>query len=349
MMLIEDRAPKEAPEFTAKGAYGSVEFKEGGKGTTLDVIVNNTNDPQLLVNMANQFAENKIPIDAVIADLKNEIAALPPQERAPAVQKAYDALNSRPAQNLAWSNNNQRLDELANEFNMGIANAMISDGQIFGSSDMRNPMNHDVRIIQPGETLGDLAKAHPALTAGYLARENGIANPDAIRAGDSIMVPSRAYVDRQIRGEYLLYSFANTETGFAVPSRVANFDPATGESSAIYGRFGNMQGLQAAAGKEYQRLVDAGYEIGVKRYEEGRITGLNKNQAIGTFMDQYARDEMRLWLGSEGIDQGHENPAQVFVNRRLYDADGLNFRLPDLRIGGQYFDASLELKSEKTS
>jgi LysM repeat protein len=334
--------------FEVTGARTSVTFTPGGTGTTVDAIIQGRDDPQFLLNMATSFKEQGIPIESVIADIRGELAALPPAERNAAAQSVYNALNNDATNALAWSSGNERLEELSTAFNDGIGNAMIRDGQIFGRADIRNPMNHSVHVVQPGETLGQLSRTHPALTAGYLARENGIANPDQLRAGQTILLPTAAFVDHRIRGEFLLNSFSNSEIGAAMPTEVRNFDPATGINPAVYGRFGSMEGLQAATRQEYQRLVDVGYALGVQRYEQGRITGLNRNQAIGTFMDDFARQGMRRWMTVENIEQGHDSLAQVFVNRRLYDPNGLNFRIPDLRVGGQYFDASLELKSETT-
>jgi LysM repeat protein len=336
--------------FEVTGARTSVTFTPGGTGITVDAIIQGRDDPQFLLNMATSFQEQGIPKESVIADIRSELAALPPAERNAAAQTVYNALNidNQPVF-MRLNGSVLPLTDLANAFNEGIGNAMIRDGQIFDRSDIRNPMNHSVHIVKPGETLGQLARAHPAMTAGYLARENGIANPDQLRAGQTILLPTAAFVDRDIRSEFLLNSFANSEIGAAMPTEARNFDPATGINPAVYGRFGSMEGLQAATRQEYQRLVDVGYALGVRRYDAGELpAGLNRNQAIGTFMDDFARQGMRRWMTVENIEQGHDSLAQVFVNRRLYDPNGLNFRIPDLRVGGQYFDASLELKSETT-
>lgn len=317
------------------------------KGTTLSILFAGEKDPALLLAMANSFHKEGIRIEATIADIKGEIAALPPAERMAAAQRAYNALNNERCLELSYHSGNQRLEELINEFNQAIANPLIQAGQIYPDYELKNPANHILYVLKPGETLSGIAARHGALTPGYLAAQNGIADPGNVKAGTAIKVPTDAFIAARIREQYHLLNLVNDANGAAVPDAVRNFDIYQGQPNP-YGRFGSMVGLQRAAGAEYQRLVDAGYARGVELWEAGEIEGRNRNQAIGVFMDDYARINIRKWLGDNKIEIGSEHVAQVYVNRRLYDPDGLKFRIPDLRIGDRFYDASLASKSETT-
>lgn len=63
----------------------------------------------------------------------------------------------------------------------------------------------------------------------------------------------------------------------------------------------------------------------------GRIA--NDAKVIGGRMDKIARDSLRDWLRSEGIT--NTGPGGIIqVNRRLYNAAGSSYRVPDVRIRG---------------
>jgi hypothetical protein len=108
------------------------------------------------------------------------------------------------------------------------------------------------------------------------------------------------------------------------------------------GRYKTVSELQAASLRQYQSFVDAGYAKAVELADAGKLKGLNREQAIGSYMDEYARTRMRLWYADENILEG---PGQlVRVNRRLYGPTGAGYRVPDMVVGNKIFDASLTMK-----
>ena len=67
------------------------------------------------------------------------------------------------------------------------------------------------------------------------------------------------------------------------------------------------------------------------------------------FTDQYARIGMREFFKQSGLNIGAENVAEIYVNNRLYEKDGVNYRIPDLRVGDRFCDASISEKTLKNS
>jgi hypothetical protein len=126
-----------------------------------------------------------------------------------------------------------------------------------------------------------------------------------------------------------------------------------GEMTAL-GRYKTVSELQEASLRQYQSFVDAGYAKAVELYdagkmhEAGKLKGLNREQVIGSYMDEYARTRMRLWYADENILEG---PGQLVVlNRRLYGpSKEAGYRIPDLIVGNKIFDASLTMKDEATA
>jgi hypothetical protein len=192
--------------FTVSGNGHEFQFSEDGTGTTLSVILAGRNDPELLLDLANRLTEHEIPIESTIADLASEIDRFSPEERVEIVQDAYNILNSDATNELAWSGGNQRLDELTNEFNLGIAETFLTSGLVFRTSDVRNPINHAVYSIIEGDTLSAIA-----LTGGLsledLATANALTNFDSIRAGDSLLIPTQRFMADEARRAYIFNAY----------------------------------------------------------------------------------------------------------------------------------------------
>ena len=80
--------------------------------------------------------------------------------------------------------------------------------------------------------------------------------------------------------------------------------------------------------------------------------GVPYNTWRGQQVDKIARQRMKNWLKSEGITEGPT--GFIKVNRRMKNpaqtipSGQPKFRIPDVRVGNDIFDASLELKSGLT-
>jgi hypothetical protein len=94
----------------------------------------------------------------------------------------------------------------------------------------------------------------------------------------------------------------------------------------------------------YQQFYEDGYALTMRRVQQGLIK--NDRLTIGSEVDAYARDNMRIWLAAERIEEG---PGQlVAVNRRLYDPTGSGaYRQPDVYVPGAklIFDGTIGEKS----
>ena len=302
--------------------------------------------------MTNAFERKGIDAARTINDVEGEIAALPEQERMRAAQDAYNALNSEETLRLAYQRENHSLDNLISEFNARIAYPLIEEGKIFSDSDFDNPINHEAYVIRRGDTLEGIASRQGGLNADYIAKHNGIADSNVIRAGDTIQLPTNKYIDRIIRRDVLLDEMENDPWGVSIPPHVRDFTPETGFPN-LYGRFGSMQALQQAGSAEYLRLVDQGYARGIELWDAGKMPKQSfdwrlRNRDIGNYMDRFARQGMNEWFGNERIAMGRDGAAQVYVNRHLRSISGLNYVVPDIRIGDRIYDASLQRKSETT-
>jgi len=344
-MTVED-----ASDFQVQGGNHSIHFSQDnskGTGTTLGVILQARDDPALLLDMVNKFIDHDISIDDTVSDISNEITSLDPKDQADTLQNAYNILNSDVLLELSRHHDNNNLSRLVDEFNSQIARKDLIDGRIFSVSDIRNPENHAIYSLKQGDTLSSIANSLDGVTAGYLAKINGISNPDRIIAGSDLIIPTKKFVADELHREYLFVNFEAGGERADIPRSVLTYDPY-GPPASTFGRFESMSALQNAVGTEYQRLVDIGYNRGAELWEKEELTGYNRNHAIGEYLDDFARRGMRSWFANEGLDTGMDGVAQIYVNQRLYDENGLKYRIPDLRVGNRYFDASLALKSDTT-
>ena len=106
-----------------------------------------------------------------------------------------------------------------------------------------------------------------------------------------------------------------------------------------------MGEFRDAVAAKYQQLYDEGYAATRDLVDRGLVA--DNNTVIGSRVDSLARNGLRDWLsGVEGIEEG---PGQIIqVNRRLYNATGSRYRIPDVYIpgAGMIFDGTI---AEKTS
>jgi len=117
-------------------------------------------------------------------------------------------------------------------------------------------------------------------------------------------------------------------------------------AAMVYSQTGDTQLLQVETLRTVQRFVDEGYALGTRRFDDGLLSPrLNRNEAIGNFVDQYARQNLQRWFNQYGVSTGATLP--IGVNNRAYAADG-SYRIPDLRVGNAAFDPTLSLKTAST-
>jgi LysM repeat protein len=158
--------------------------------------------------MANKFHDQGIPIEHTIDDLASEIDDLDPSKRLSTIQNAYNILNSDASLELSRHAGNQRLDELINEFDLGIADPLIAEGSIFEAYDVKNPINHTTYAIKRGDTLSAIALSN-GVSLEDLGTANGLTNVDSIRAGASLIIPTAKYLADDARRWYVFDALAS--------------------------------------------------------------------------------------------------------------------------------------------
>ena len=112
------------------------------------------------------------------------------------------------------------------------------------------------------------------------------------------------------------------------------------------GDFGPMQ----VDTRFMQRSADAAYDEGQTLLKAGRLTPrLSDQEALGNFVDQRTRTDLRKLYNSLGIDSAGAGPVRV--NRRENDASGteLTYRRPDARVKDVAFDVTLARKTLGTA
>ncbi|HTN14091.1 MAG TPA: hypothetical protein VL094_04730 [Sphingomonadaceae bacterium] len=73
----------------------------------------------------------------------------------------------------------------------------------------------------------------------------------------------------------------------------------------VYSLTGDTQLLQVETLRTVQRFVDEGYALGNQRLDDGLLSlRLNRNEAIGNFVDRYARQNLQQWFNQYGISTG---------------------------------------------
>ncbi|POZ60323.1 hypothetical protein C2I19_19520 [Chromobacterium alticapitis] len=98
---------------------------------------------------------------------------------------------------------------------------------------------------------------------------------------------------------------------------------------------------------KYQSLVESGYKEALFSWDNGELSGLNKNQAIGSSMDGYARVGLKEWAKINEISEGRLS-SLLQVNRRQYYLDGSrNYSIPNVVVGrgSLILDASMTDKT----
>ncbi|WP_375397095.1 hypothetical protein, partial [uncultured Sphingomonas sp.] len=139
---------------------------------------------------------------------------------------------------------------------------------------------------------------------------------------------------------------ASGAEGQSLRWKLANADFYRGELAATkYIVQGDVGALQNETLRVYQGFVDQRYEQALNEFKAGTLTpspGWSPEQAIGSRMDELARRDMRAWYAQHSINPGFD--INVTVNNRLATQPEGGYRIPDVRVGGVVFDASLSAK-----
>ncbi len=111
---------------------------------------------------------------------------------------------------------------------------------------------------------------------------------------------------------------------------------------------GDLQPMQVETLRVMQDLTDRAYDRAKKAFEEGKLRGrLSKEQAIGTYIDNVVRADLRVTYKRFDLKSVSN---QVRVNRREYDTSKpeSSYRQPDARVGDVAFDVTLTRKDLKS-
>lgn len=112
---------------------------------------------------------------------------------------------------------------------------------------------------------------------------------------------------------------------------------------------GDVGALQNETLRVYQGFVDRGFQQALDEATAGVLkqpAGWSRAQALGSRMDGLARTDMRTWYAEQNINPGRD--INVTVNNRLATQPEGSYRIPDVRVGGVIFDASISPKQSFT-
>jgi hypothetical protein len=118
---------------------------------------------------------------------------------------------------------------------------------------------------------------------------------------------------------------------------------------AFYKLRGDVGPLQVETLRFLQKAVDKAYAKGVDEFNAGGLDiFLSREEAIGNFVDDLVRFELRSLFSSYGVPYGSR--AEIAINNRDYDTSGPNrtYTVPDARIRDVSFDWTLTLKTIST-
>jgi len=186
------------------------------------------------------------------------------------------------------------------------------------------------------DDLFDITGPSLALQSDLLDRwtKNNIAEIDAIDPGH--VYPARL-------------GAAGSE-GQSIRWKVANYDFYESELAATkYIRQGDIGALQNETLRVYQKFVDQGFSQALAEAKDGTLykpRGWSRAQALGTRMDKLARDNMLEWFREHRINSNRD--VNISVNSRLAAGTEGSYTVPDIRVGGAVFDASLSRKDVNT-
>lgn len=171
-----------------------------------------------------------------------------------------------------------------------------------------------------------------------------LTGPARRMSAESAAIESRRLISqiREIDPNYRFQSLGapNTTEGQINQIRALRMDRAV----RMYQMRGDIEPLQVETLRFVQDRVDRAYDEGVARADAGKLpVRLSRNEAIGNFLDEQVRRELREFHQRNGILLERGQPVQV--NRRAYDTPNARYSIPDSRVGNVAFDVSLEPKT----
>lgn len=135
-----------------------------------------------------------------------------------------------------------------------------------------------------------------------------------------------------------------------IQSLTAKVNDLRFQRAAITARVrGDYEPLQVETLRFVQRNADIAYDRGVALLKAGRLTPrLSDQEALGNYVDQQVRLELRERYNQAGIDSAGAGPVRV--NRRENNNSGseLTYRRPDARVNDVAFDVTLTRKTLRT-
>lgn len=72
----------------------------------------------------------------------------------------------------------------------------------------RNPRNHSIHVVEEGDTLTRIAASRQGLRVSDLVWLNGLQDPNRLRIGQRLMLPTQAYLDEGRRARTNLLNLA---------------------------------------------------------------------------------------------------------------------------------------------
>jgi hypothetical protein len=204
-------------------------------------------------------------------------------------------------------------------------------GQVLGVPVFNGPLGP---VLAPFDSFLDITGPANRLQAGLLDRERQNILTELGRLDPTWRHPGsiRAPGPESLQAMLSDVTFLRTERAFMRYRRLGDTAPLAQETLRVY-----------------QDFVDQGYSQAMSLHQSGRLRiprGWNLHQAVGSYTDSYARGRLRQWYGHHGVTEG---PLRdVAVNRRLYNEAEGSYRIPDVRVGGVVFDATLSPKNINT-
>ncbi len=112
---------------------------------------------------------------------------------------------------------------------------------------------------------------------------------------------------------------------------------------------GDYKSLQVETLRFVQQRAHVAYDRGAALLKAGRLTPrLSDQEALGNYIDQQVRRNLREHYNQSGIDSAGAGPVRV--NRRENNSSGgdLTYRRPDARVNDVAFDVTLTRKTLST-
>ena len=160
----------------------------------------------------------------------------------------------------------------------------------------RNPRNHTIYVVKPGDTLSRIAHLRTGLRVSDLAWLNNIRNPNSLRVGQRLMLPNQAYLEagRRARGNFVNLAFYMDTHGGRLPPNVAK-----------------VPSIEEQLNSNWQRVSKNGYRFQIDVIERPRKIG-------GTLtLNPAQRRSRSAQAGAGGSDRLSTDHGGHYIARRF--------------------------------